>query len=294
MLANKFHLKNSYLKYITALLLFGSNGVISKYINLPSNQLVLIRSAIGALTLIIIYYASGNKIKKTHQYKDIFYIVLSGIAMALDWLLLFAAYNKIGICLSDLINYTGPIIVIALSPLILKERISAVAFLSLFITIIGVLLLSQSAVTGDINIQGIIYAILSAVAYAAMILSDKKAKNIIGLDNSLLQLSFAAISIAIIVLVKDGIHISFTFQSIIPILWLGIFNTGIGCMLYFSTIGDLPTQSVAILGYLEPMFSVLLAFLILHETMTYMQIIGAILIIAGSLLSELKKKHPDL
>ena len=54
----------------------------------------------------------------------------------------------------------------------------------------------------------------------------------------------------------------------------------------FSAIGDLPAQSVAICGYLEPLFAVLLSVLILHETMTPLQAAGAFLIIGGAVFGE--------
>ena len=71
-----------------------------------------------------------------------------------------------------------------------------------------------------------------------------------------------------------------------PILLLGLVNTGVGCYCYFSSIGDLPAQSVAICGYLEPLSAVLLSVLILHETMAPLQILGAVLIIGGAVFGE--------
>ena len=80
-------------------------------------------------------------------------------------------------------------------------------------------------------------------------------------------------------------------QSIIPILVLGLLNTGIGCYLYFSSIGKLPVQTVAICGYLEPLSAVLFSVIFLKETMLPIQIIGAVLIIGGAMLGEYRKKQ---
>ena len=70
------------------------------------------------------------------------------------------------------------------------------------------------------------------------------------------------------------------------VLLLGLVNTGVGCGLYFSAIGRLPAQSVAVCGYLEPLFAVVLSALLLHETMTPLQIAGAALIIGGAVYGE--------
>ena len=77
--------------------------------------------------------------------------------------------------------------------------------------------------------------------------------------------------------------------SMVPILILGLLNTGIGCYFYFSSIGKLKVQTVAICGYLEPLSAVLFSVAFLKETMLPLQIIGAVLIIGGAMYSELKK-----
>jgi hypothetical protein len=61
-----------------------------------------------------------------------------------------------------------------------------------------------------------------------------------------------------------------------PILWIGLLNTGISCYLYFSSMGRLPVQTVAICGYLEPLSAVIFSVLFLQEVLRPVQMIGAI------------------
>ncbi|MBQ8748040.1 MAG: DMT family transporter, partial [Clostridia bacterium] len=70
-----------------------------------------------------------------------------------------------------------------------------------------------------------------------------------------------------------------------------LLNTGIGCYFYFSSIGKLPVQTVAICGYLEPLSAVVFSVIFLKETMLPIQIIGAVLIIGGAMLGEYRKKQ---
>ena len=72
-----------------------------------------------------------------------------------------------------------------------------------------------------------------------------------------------------------------------PILILGVVNTGVGCYFYFSSIGELPVQTVAIGGYLEPLSALLFSAALLAETLTLVQIVGAVLILAGAAFGEL-------
>ena len=148
--------------------------------------------------------------------------------------------------------------------------------------LLGAFFISGQAATAGVNLWGLLCAGLSAVAYAVMVLSDKLAKEVSGTENAAIQLFCTAVVVTTFVGCKQGFSIEIASADWVPVLLLGLVNTGVGCYCYFSSIGDLPAQSVAICGYLEPLFAVLLSGLILHERMTPLQIAGAFLIIGGA------------
>ena len=129
-------MRTAYFKYIFALLLFGSNGVVASHIELNSYEIVLLRSVLGCSVLAAIYFLTGRKWTVLQHRKD--GIALSGIAMALDWLLLFEAYQQIGVSLGMLINYCGPVIVVALSVVLFKERMTRLKAAALMMALLGV------------------------------------------------------------------------------------------------------------------------------------------------------------
>ncbi len=116
--------------------------------------------------------------------------------MAAEWLLLFEAYAQIGVSLGMLINYTGPAIVIALSPLLLKERITFAKVISLAAALLGAFFISGQAAVKGINTWGLLCAGLSAVAYAVMVLSNKLAQEITGTENAAIQLLCTTVVVA--------------------------------------------------------------------------------------------------
>ena len=71
-----------------------------------------------------------------------------------------------------------------------------------------------------------------------------------------------------------------------PVLVLGLVNTGIACYLYFSSLGQLPVQTVAITGYLEPLSALVFSALLLGEKLAPIQIAGAALILGGAAFGE--------
>lgn len=283
-------MKCSYFKYILGLLLFGSNGIVASYIALSSYEIVLLRTLIGSLLLIILFFVGKEKLTFYRHKKQFLWLAVSGIAMGASWICLYEAYARIGVSISSLLYYCGPVIVMALSPLLFKEKLTTFKVIGFLSVLCGVFLVNGNAFDGSGDTFGILCGLFSAVMYSFMVTFNKKASNITGLENSTLQLLVSFLTITVFVGFKHGLVIYIPQSSILPILILGLLNTGIGCYLYFSSIGNLPVQTVAICGYLEPLSAVLFSVLLLKETMLPMQIIGAILILGGAIFSEGRKR----
>lgn len=185
------------------------------------------------------------------------FLAVSGIAMGTSWMFLYEAYVRIGVSIASLLYYCGPIIVIAFSPLIFKEKLSKNKIVGLIAVLIGAILINGNAFDGSGDMFGIVCGLFSAIMYAFMVICNKKAQNIVGFENATLQLTIAFLTVAVFVGIKQGYIMQITSIDIIPILVLGLLNTGIGCYFYFSSIGKLKIQTVAICGYLEPLSAVM-------------------------------------
>ena len=283
-------MKASYLKYIFALLLFGSNGIVASLIHLSSYEIVLLRTLIGSLLLIAIFFIAREKLTFYKYKTQSIFLAVSGIAMGTSWIFLYEAYDEIGVSLASLAYYCGPVIVMILSPFLFGEKLTRIKVCSFLIVLVGIFLVNGTAFENGVSVWGLACGLLSAVCYSLMVMFNKKANDITGLENSMLQLFMAFITVAIFVGIKQGYRMQIDTQSIIPILVLGLLNTGIGCYFYFSSIGKLPVQTVAICGYLEPLSAVVFSVIFLKETMLPIQIIGAVLIIGGAMLGEIRHK----
>lgn len=287
-------MKRSYFKYIIALLLFGSNGIVASFIRMNSYEIVLLRTLFGSLLLVVVFLFGKGKLTFYKHKKQFLYLTMSGAAMGISWMLLYEAYARIGVSISSLLYYCGPVLVMAISPLLFRERLTANRVIGFGIVMIGVVLINGNAVNGNGNMFGIVCGLLSAVMYFLMVVCNKKAKDIVGLENSVLQLISAFLTIAVFVGIKQGYAMKIPTENILPILIFGFVNTGIGCYLYFSSIGNLSVQSVAICGYLEPLSAVLFSIFLLNETMQWAQMIGTVMILGGAILGECAaKKLPD-
>ncbi|MCM3386998.1 DMT family transporter [Ureibacillus chungkukjangi] len=284
-------MKNTYFKYVFALLLFGSNGIVASYILLTSYEIVYLRTLIGSIFLIAIFILTKQKLHILKNKAHFMYLLISGVAMGASWIFLFEAFNQIGVNIATLAYYCGPVIVMILSPFLFKEKMTRTKILGFIAVMIGMLCVNvQAFMQGTVSI-GLIFGILSAFMYVIMVVFNKKARSITGLENATGQLVISFFTVAIFIGFKQGFSVNIVDGNLFPILLLGVVNTGIGCYLYFSSIGKLPVQSVSILGYLEPLSALIFSALILGEQLSLVQMGGAVLILGGAAYGELFRSN---
>ncbi len=282
--------KTAFIKYLTALLLFGLNGIVASNIPLGSCEIVFLRTLIGSILLIFIFLLGKGRFRIKKFKKDTMFIIMSGVAMGTSWMFLYEAYQQIGVSLSSLIYYCGPVIVMILSPLIFQEKLTAPKLLGFAAVLAGIFLVNGNAAVSS-NSWGLFCGAMSAIMYFFMVTLNKQAKHITGMENAVIQLVVSFLTVAVFM----GINQGYSFIFSIPenawgwILILGIINTGIGCYLYFSPLSKIPVQTVAVCGYLEPLSAVIFAALLLGERMSALQITGAACIIGGAMIGELVK-----
>lgn len=283
-------MKSAYFKYLAALLMFGTNGIVASYILLNSYEIVYLRTIIGSIFLIAVFALTKQKVQFWKNKSHFLYLVISGVTMGASWMFLYEAYAQIGVSIATLAYYCGPVIVMIVSPFLFKERMTTAKLLGFLAVIIGMICVNGLTLSSQGGSSwGLICGILSAITYAFMVIFNKKAKSITGLENSMCQLITSFITVTIFMGFKQGFSVNFTEGNLdlIPILILGIVNTGIGCYFYFSSIVALPVQTVSILGYLEPLSALIFSAALLGEKLSLEQIAGAVLILGGAAVGEL-------
>lgn len=279
-------MKKAYTKYIAALLLFGSNGLVAEQISLGSYEIVFVRTLTGTAFLLGMFLLAKYRFSFFQNKKHCLFLLLSGAAMGASWMFLYEAYQQIGVSMASLVYYCGPVIVMICSPLVFREALTWPKLTGFCCVLLGIFLVNGSMFQNKGNSWGLICGGMSALMYAVMVICNKKAVSVTGLENSLIQLASAFLTVAVFTGMKQGIALQMEVNDWVPVLVLGIINTGIGCWFYFSSIGSLPVQTVAVLGYLEPLSAVILSVLILKEQMSGRQILGALLILGGAVFGE--------
>lgn len=156
---------------------------------------------------------------------------------------------------------------------------------------IGLVLIVRTGQSStNINLtQGIINAFLAACLYASVIILNKFIKNVDDYTKTFIQLFMASMVLLPWVIFRNNIIFDST-KSIILILILGIAHTGIAYCLYFSAMKDLKAQSIAILGYIDPVSSVVFSIFLLREPFSIYQLIGGVIILLSAVIAERNPK----
>lgn len=284
-------------KYLLSLILFGSNGIVASLIDLPSVFIVLARVSLGAAALaaaVLLSRPARKNLQSPKHPRQAACLYISGAALGAAWLFLFESYRYIGIGVASLLYYCGPVIVMALSPMVFKTRLTAVKVSGFAAVVLGAFLVVGQGLGEGIAPLGLFLGAMSAVCYAVMVIFSKKVDEIDGVESSAVQL-LGGLSAVVVYMAASAAAGTLSLPSaaqlahlnVAAIACIGFANTGLCCYLYFSSMSALPVTRVAVCGYLEPLSAVVLSTLLLGEPMTFANVLGACLILGGAVWSEL-------
>ena len=216
-------------------------------------------------------------------------LLLSGMAMGINWILLFEAYKYTTVSAATLSYYFAPVIVTLVCPFLFKEKLTKKQILCFFMSTLGLaLVIGITNLGGGNDLLGILFGLGAAVFYATVILLNKFIKGVGGIHRTFLQFLSAIATLIPYVALTSGVTLSnLNSAGWICLLVVGLIHTGITYCLYFSSLKELPGQTAAILSYVDPLVAIIIGVVILGEPITLQQIIGGALILGFTLWNEL-------
>lgn len=282
--------KRAYWMYIASLLIVGTIGAVRRYIPLSSGLLAFVRGLIGGLSLLVFVKLRGRRVLGGIDRKKLAWLVLTGAALGFNWMLLFEAYNYTTVAVATLCYYFEPTILLLLSPLLFKERLSGKKLLCALLAILGMVLVSgvveQGGLRGE-QLRGVLCGLGAACFYTAVVILNKKIRDVDPYGRTIVQLFSAALVLLPYLLLTEkpgGIRLNAGLIGLL--LLVGVVYTGLVYALYFGSMPNLRAQTIAILSYLDPVVALLVSALLLGERLTLAGMLGAVLILGAAILSE--------
>lgn len=284
----------SKLSLILSMFIFGTIGIFRRYIPLPSSILAMARGAVGVVFLLIFMALKKEKLNFRAIKDKIFLLCISGVLIGFNWILLFEAYNYTTVATATLCYYMAPVFVIIASPFLFREKLTFKKILCVIVALAGMVLVSgviETGFSGIGELKGVLLGIGAAALYASVVLMNKKTAGVPIYTKTVIQLGSAAIILLpYTLLTEDFAEITLEPLTIIMLLIVGVVHTGWSYALYFGSMDNLKAQTVAIFSYIDPVVAIILSALILKEEMSIFGVIGAVLVLGSTLISELPSK----
>lgn len=285
------------LELIASMFIFGTIGIFVRHIPLPSSMIALVRGFVGAFFVLLFVYLKKSKPNKEAIKKNFVMLALSGAFIGINWILLFESYHYTTVATATLCYYMQPIFVILASPFLLKEKLTVKKVVCVVVALIGMVFVSgvlQTGIPALSEAKGILYGLGAACFYASVVLMNKKITEINAYDKTIMQLGMGAIVLSPYVMLTQDFGTATT--SMTPALWalllfVGLVHTGVAYALYFDSMKELKAQTLAIFSYIDPIVAIILSALLLKENMGLYGVIGAVLVLGSTFISEMPEKE---
>lgn len=280
----------SRLLIILSMVSFGTMAPFVRKIAVTSGELALYRAVLASVFIGAFLLLTKQKIDVRSLGKELYLLLLSGVAMGFNWILLFEAYKYTTVAISTLSYYFAPVIVTLLCPLLFHEKMTGKQIFCFVMSTAGLSLVIgvTDLGSGSKDAIGVAFGLGAAVLYATVVLLNKFIKGITGIHRTLLQFLAAVVVLIPYVLFTSGINLSnLDGTGWGCLLFVGLVHTGITYCLYFSSLKDVSGQEAAILSYMDPVVAVAIGVIILKEPFSWQQLVGGLMILGFTLLNEL-------
>ena len=280
------------LSLIASMCIFGTIGLVRRYLPVPSGFLAMARGLLGALFLLALVHLRGNRLDRDAIRPMLSRLLLSGAMIGFNWILLFEAYRYTTVAIATLCYYMAPVFILIAVPFVLRERLTLRKALCILAALLGMALVSGvSGSAGAVDWRGILCGLGAAVLYACVVIVNKFIRYVPAYNKTIVQIVTAgAVLIPYVIVVEGFSEVHFTPTVVLMLLLTGLVHTGCAYALYFGSIDALSAQTLALLSYLDPVIAILLSALVLRERMTGAQAIGAILILCAAVVAELPER----
>lgn len=285
-----------------AALMFGFNASTVKIIlgtEISPEQLVLFRAAITALIAGIVLYFTNKKAFRLTK-KELPVLVFYGIfGIALMQWSYSNAVSLLPISVALLIEYTAIVIVPLVSLLLFKEKVRPRLWFGIAAVLVGLAIVSN-VWNSDLNPVGVAWAFMAAVCLSIyFLIGEHTQRKRDAMSTLFYTFAVAAIFWAIMNLINPGkmidINLEFNLGGNLSgismpvwagLLWIGIMGSFIPMLLDYIALGNLSATAVGVIATAETVFATIFAWAWLNESMTTLEVIGGLIVVAGIILAE--------
>jgi len=285
---------NNYLKIIAAMLIWSTWGPMIRWMALPPVIVLFYTSLIASFSVPAILAFRGEL--SLGGISKVWWIFgLLAISSITNNVTYFYALGNTTVANAVFTHYTAPLFVALLAPFVISERLQKVTIFSLPIALLGMVMIvvaNGGLSTGGPDRSGIIAGTVSGVAYAFIILFSRKLSRMLMHHKAVVILLWITTLVLAPAAFLTEYHLNLRLLALLTIT--GLLHSTLAPLLYYSALRKVMAQHAAILGYMEPMSAIPMAYLLLAETPRVADLLGGVLILfSGYLIIQSKSIKDD-
>lgn len=256
-------------------------------------SILFFRYSIAVLFLGLFLLLSRNSFRIS--WKQAVVLLVLGLLYTASSAFLFEAYHYIASGLATTLVFLYPVLV-AIIMVFLRVVPSWPVWLSIFLTFVGVVIMTQSDSSQTVDPIGVILSLASALVYALFIVIINRSKIISNISNSLL--TFYALMVgAIVFLTKinfSGINITDGLTgdwAWLNLVGLAVLPTVVSTATLAVATRNIGATKASVLGVFEPVTAILIGTIVFGEPLTTNIIVGILLSVVAIVFMILKTKR---
>ncbi len=275
----------SYLKIVLSMLIWSTWGLLIRWMALPPVVVLFYTSLIAGFVVPLVLRVRGDFPAGIFSTDSWHLYVGLALASILNNVTYFYSLGHTTVSNAVFTHYTAPVIVAVLAPLLIAERIQKVTLISLPIALTGmamIVFVGGGLTLSSAHLPGIIAGTASGLGYALVIIFTRRVSQLLLHHKAIIMLLW--ITVIATAPVALSLDYSISFRSGLLLFITGVFHSTTAPLMYFSALKKVLAQHASILGYIEPLSAIPLAFLFLSETPPLIALLGGILILLSGYL----------
>lgn len=292
---------------VLSALLFSVNGTVSKIAlqqGLSPQRLVELRSVGGAVVLVALVLLLNPRSRRPRGRELAGLALLGVVGMAMVQWLYFVAISRLPVGLALLIEFTAPVLVALWARFVLREDVRARVWWALAACLSGLALVAQVGDGIRLDALGLVAATGAAISLAAYyLLGDRLVRRRDPLSTQAWSMVFAALFWMVLqpvwtfdaAVLGDDVALPGALEgTVVPlgllVLWIVVLGTVVPYVLVLVGVARLGPARTGVLGMLEPVGAGATAWVVLGESMTAVQLVGAAVVLLGVALAETARR----
>ncbi|MBV1887911.1 MAG: DMT family transporter [Urechidicola sp.] len=279
-------MKNDHFKNLSVLIIasffISTSGALGKFIDMPTPVIIWFRCFIGIIALFVYCKIQGIQLLRLTK-KERLPFFLSALFLGAHWITYFLALKASNVAIGMLSLFTFPVMTALIEPLFGKEKFKPIHILLGCLILLGIYLLAPDLDFENSHVKGILLGLLSALFYSLRNLILKQTAG--NYNGSMLMLFQLVILSIVLIPVLFSFDVSGVKSQYPYVLLLGLLTTAIGHTLFVKSLKHFTAATASIIGSVQPIFGIIIAFFFLQEIPNLNTVVGGLLIL-GTVIIE--------